>query len=193
MKGGYTLSNLGFEPGYGETTSTLSGFHAGLTIGFDIGETYGFETGLIYIKKGENNKLISYDNFLRLSVVNRKISISFISVPMNFKYYSNNIYLKAGPYIAFALSVEVETESLEDSTIENIKFGNKSGEIKTLDLGFSLGIGYQLTKHISSEISTDLGLINMSNINEIRTRSLNLSIVYFFPLSTQTTFASPYR
>ncbi len=112
--------------------------------------------------------------------VNVRLTMQYLSIPVNFKYYlgsSKTFYIHGGPYAAIFIDDKFKFDGEE---IDEISGGS---DFKTLDFGLTLGAGAQIklnAKHnLSIGIRDNFGLANVSDMNyDIRTNSLNLVVTF---------------
>ena len=111
----------------------------------------------------------------------------YVSIPILLKYFiseNNDFYINAGPYIGYLLN----TKNVDDGKESDLDFNN---DFDKIDLGFSVGIGYNLelnqTNYLNFELRNNLGLTNINSnnnslFNSTKTNSLNLILGWNFYL-----------
>lgn len=112
--------------------------------------------------------------------VNLRLSLQYLSIPVNIKYYIGSrktFYIHGGPYAAVFLD---DAFRFDGEKIDEISGGS---DFKTVDFGLTLGAGAQIklnAKHnLSIGIRDNFGLANVSDMDyRIRTNSLNLVVTF---------------
>ena len=115
-----------------------------------------------------------------LGEVNLRLTLQYISIPVNLKYYigsKKTFYVHGGPYAAIFIDDKFKFDGDEISELSG------GSDFKTLDLGFTLGAGAQIKlspKHnLSIGIRDNFGFANVSKMNyDIRTNALNLVVTF---------------
>ncbi len=142
-----------------KVTYNKTGFTAGVLAELPLGESgLHFRPALNFIQKGGDFEGAS-------------INLNYLEIPLDFTYKieagSGKLFLGAGPSFAFGLSGKVKSDGLS----EDIEFGSNDGEIKPLDLGANILAGYELSNGLFFSLNYNLGLSNISNDTEDKTRN----------------------
>jgi len=157
----------------GVTTSTLTdgffdsfylgsnsySFHVGGVYELNLNEKISFRPKIVYNKQGNSESLT--DNIQYVT--------SYINLPLNFKFFKQP-YLLAGPQIGFLL----DTKKTEFDV----------GDMKTLDYGVNLGIGWNI-KDFFIDFTLYKGfnqLIEVSYVNTNPYRDVNMVATNFTAL-----------
>ena len=111
----------------------------------------------------------------------------YISIPILLKYFvceNNDFYVNGGPYLGYLLNIK----NIDDGEESELDFNN---EFEKIDLGLTIGIGYNLDlnqkSYLNFELRNNFGLTNIeSNNNDLfdrtKANSLNLIIGWNFYL-----------
>ena len=199
IKGGYNLAKL-VEKMDGVTVSTenYSGFMAGAYVDLKLG-IISIQPGLVYSSKG--GKLFSSYSYSDGSATyegsqKAKVSLNYLEVPVNLLYHVpivvGNIYFGAGPYAAMGLSgkqsysVSGNFPAIEeydfDGHNEKVTFGSGEDDVKRIDYGLNAQAGLRLKGGLDLGINYGLGLANISNDSDYKTRNRvwSFTVGYFF-------------
>lgn len=105
----------------------------------------------------------------------------YISFPILLKYYpiiNSSFYINSGPYFASLLDVTNYNEGIKNDLDFNDSF-------KKLDVGFSIGVGYELEinkmNYLGIELRNNLGIKDLSSLeyspfNSTKSNAINLII-----------------
>jgi hypothetical protein len=147
------------------------------------GVTIGLYKGL-YLKPGV------YYNMLGGSTENlatkTTTTLNYLEIPVNIGYqYSlspkaGKVFAEVGPYVGYAFSGSNKIDIAGVETKSDIDFGDKISEMKPLDYGFKLGIGYETPWGVYVKGNYGMGLGNMSNVDDvtITNNTWNVSVGY---------------
>lgn len=188
---GATLSNI-----RGNEIAKQNDYDFNYVGGIDIekpfNSNFSFVTGLHYDNKSFKNEIEfsrfnNFDPLINNSKRKIKLTLQYLTIPILFRYYidkENSFYINSGPYIGFFLNTTTR--------VEGDKIKDDSNEVfKTLDLGWSLGIGkkFKITEknNLTVELRDNLGLSNISDVpvqgnGTVKTNSFNLLVGYEFKL-----------
>ena len=150
--------------------------HIGIVTEFVISDTFSFQPELLYSTQGATDSGDGWEETLKLD---------YINLPLMAKYYvSEGFSLEAGPQIGFLLNAEWDWEEDGDSGSEDIK-----DEVKGIDFGVNLGVGYKMESGLNFGARYNLGLSDINDIDEgdfdegdfsIKNSVIQVSIGYFF-------------
>ena len=152
--------NLGLKTGLnvasisGDETENLSsrtGFFFGGFAELCVSNDFAIQPELLYSMQGaEYTMSEGYDG---------KFKLDYLNVPVMAKVkVTDELYFEAGPQVGILLSAKDEFASSGDSGEEDIK-----DEIKGVDFGANVGVGYQFEGGLNIGARYNLGL---SNIND---------------------------
>jgi hypothetical protein len=160
IKGGVNFANVTASSG------SVSASFDNLTT-FSIGAFADLKAGAISIQPGlyYTGKGFQLDN--QVANETDKIKLFYLQVPVNFVYHApivvGNIYLGAGPFVAYGISGKSKATSGSTSVEEDITFGDGDDDIKRTEFGLQGIAGLQLKGGFLIGISYDLGLSNIAN------------------------------
>ncbi len=157
VKGGINFASIN-----GDNTKnieTVTSFNFGIMAEMIISGKFSFQPELMYSGQG-------YD------IENKMVELTYLNMPLMAKYYvTKGLSLEAGPQIGFLLSAKKESIDLKN-------------QLKKVDLGVNIGIGYKLDNGLNFGLRYNLGLSNMNNVDGITAKNKNsvlqLSVGYFF-------------
>jgi hypothetical protein len=129
-------------------------FHAGANVEFAVAEDFYLQPGVLFSMKGAktNGSEFPFD-----------LNISYIEIPVNFIYKpdlgTGRMLLGFGPYLAIGLDANYKI----GGTTVDFEFGDELGELKRIDAGANLLVGYELANNFSFQLNAQLGLVNIGN------------------------------
>lgn len=187
---GATFSNI-----RGNDTAELNKYDfnyvGGLGIEVPINTKFSFVTGVNYDNKSFKNE-IDFDRPTLFDPIDPafstekrkiKLTLQYLSIPVLFRYFidnKNSFFINSGPFLGVFLNSKTR--------IDGDKIEDESNDLfKTLDLGWSFGIGKKVkiseNNTINVELRNNLGLTNISDIpirgnGTVKTNSVNLLLSY---------------
>lgn len=182
LKGGLNLSNFS-----GDTEDvnlkSKAGFNIGGFVEIKLSDKYAIQPELLYSTQGSKVKgeFVQIDDVLYRG--NVCFNLSYINVPVMFKYYVvDKFNVEAGPQIGFLASAKTKT------TIDGYNGSNEldAKEIfKSIDFGLNLGVGCDFTENIFASARYNLGLANIAKTDagddsKIHNSVFSLSVGYKF-------------
>lgn len=165
IHGGLNLANANVETNAGFATLNFDSdlavlFYLGGFAEIEIpGSEHALQSGLTFYRNG-------FDISENLASIQARISQ--LNVPLLFKYnVFDGVNINGGGYFGFVLDVEEEIEPLTIDATENYK---------TLDVGLSLGLEYNLPGGFLAEVRYNYGLVNLSDIDDVTINNRFFSI-----------------
>lgn len=138
VKGGLNFANLGGDADGDLVTS----FHVGALAEIKLTDKFAIQPEIVLSGQGADFSEDGLDSLIELS---------YLNVPVMAKYYViEKLSLEAGPQIGFLLSAKNEDVDVKDS-------------FKSIDFGFNLGAGYDITEHFFAGVRYNIGLSNISD------------------------------
>lgn len=185
---GISINSLTTNFNYGKSNSALqlykknfTGLHAGVSYQAGITPMFSVVPELYFAIKGgslkTNNPLTENNSTLRLYS---------IEMPVQARLHFNNLYLNAGPYVAYNVGGRLKAKGSEVLPEKNVRvsFGNAAGDFKRWDAGAQVGAGYNFNMKKSTltlDVRYGYGLVNLSKDVERYNRMLNISLVVSKP------------
>jgi hypothetical protein len=165
--GGINMQNLNGKDMSGDkiTNEMIIGWHAGLDVQIPVAPEFYFAPGLLFSIKGAKNTGTLQTTTTKLS---------YIEMPLNLVYKAGlgngQIMLGFGPYIAYALKGNVNTESGSISLDRDVEFKNvveltdplTTPYYKAFDAGANIFFGYVTGMGIFAQLDSQLGLLNIN-------------------------------
>lgn len=177
-KAGLNIANLSGD--MEEDTKSLMGLHVGAFAEIQFTERFSFQPELLYSMQGAKME----ESAVGMSM-EAKYKLSYINVPLMVKFYAaESFFIEAGPQVGFLMSAKTEWEAsgggLNESGDEDIK-----DELKSIDFGLNIGIGYNFTENLSVGARYNLGLSNIADVEDgddykINNRVIQVSVGYRF-------------
>ncbi len=172
----------------GMTYQNKLGYSMGVMVGVDIGTTnFSVLTELNYISKGYQFAGVQNPGSIKYSGVQR---INYMELQPNILYYAavgkSYIFLGGGPYLAGGISGKTKTTyqlaTHSEISDEPVDFGNSSEQVKRIDYGLNVVVGYKLGIGSSIKLNYTYGMANFSNSSsaEYKHRYIGLTFGYFF-------------
>jgi hypothetical protein len=153
----------------------LWGFHAGLTGNYVLGRGFSLQAEALYSQKGVRDALSAglagYEDHLRLH---------YLDLLALARFRSQGFYFEVGPQLGVLLTardqVTVPTVTTHEQTVTD--------SFHRLELGVGSGVGYQLASGPGIGLRTNVGLLNVPNINPsgmaVRNNTFQLYLTYQF-------------
>ena len=179
---GVNFSNTVWEDGRMNSKGSnnlRTGFQGGAVVDFSLNEKFSISPELLFTQRGSKGVL-------------SEMKLNYLQLPLNVVYKwsignRSKLLVFAGSYLGYGLSGELKKpvfnadDSSWGSIYEDVSFGSKADELKTLDFGVNAGIGYQFRK-MFLKFQFSPGLTNLSNIEAVISKNTNLAITtgYFF-------------
>jgi hypothetical protein len=136
-------------------------------------------TNTITIENGD-----PFDPVVVLRNVDTKLTLQYLSLPVNLKYYvgpSKGFYINGGIFAGYYLG---ETLKADGDKVDD----DGQDIFKKLDFGVNLGVGvrFPIDEHndIAVELRDNLGLISINDLNnaKVKTNAINLIFAWQFDL-----------
>jgi hypothetical protein len=147
--------------GSNESANSKAGFTVGVLLDVPVGKYFSFQPALNFVQKGmkEKQSILGY-------TMKYKMNVNEIEIPLNFLYNSRgknvNLFVGAGPSVAFALNGKFNYSDGTDSKSENVKFGTGDEDMmKGIDIGANFIAGVSLNNGILVSCNYNAGLNNL--------------------------------
>lgn len=187
---------LGFPVDPDKATNT--GLRAGLAIDIPVTGNFSVQPGIYYAKKGGQLGASYTDPGSGITgngVLDFKLS--YLDIPVMLMYHHGigpgRIFAGLGPNIGIGISGKSDIRAsvfgfpVMDSTAD-VDFGDKEEELKRMDFGGNINLGYELPMGLFARASYTLGFSNISNLDdtEIKNRGGSITVGYFFSRKPRT-------
>lgn len=166
--------NLSNQKVLGTNYKSKLGLTFGLVTDISFTKNLSLQSGLLYSNRGARTLHNGhYDNYV----------IQSIEIPLNVVYKipagKGKFIIGAGPNICYNVNA-VEKEHEEED--RKVTIGNNNEELRPLDFGANFVTGYEINKNLFVQLNYNLGLSNLSNIqNDSRKSTMfGLTLGYFF-------------
>lgn len=151
VRGGANISNLSGDLRNEERFENKVGFHAGAILNFGIvDDFFSIQPELLYSVKGFKN---SDEEFTLLGQTRRregKVNYNYLDLPILAKIKAGPLYFEAGPQASYLLSVNNETKTYINNSLQSTTRDERSKEgITDLEVGYAAGIGLASRNGIS--------------------------------------------
>lgn len=159
LKGGVTFPKLSLTGGsMSYTSDAATGFYLTGYADVPVASNFSFQPGISLQNKGGKFTTDEYIDF-ETDATSGTVNLMYIEVPLNFVYNipagPGNVFLGAGPYAAYGVSVKAKTGSLSESGTFN------EMDLNAFDAGVNFLGGYRLSNGFLINAGYGLGLANM--------------------------------
>lgn len=175
--------NLGGDYSSEEKFDYKAGFQAGVVADLALNENFSIIPELLFSQRGSKRKVTMTEEGISV-IIKDDITLNYLQLPINAAYkfdmgLNSKFLVFAGPYLGYGLSAKEKAETTTDgvsiSASQDIKFGSKDDELKPIDYGVNLGIGYQFEK-ILFKLQYNLGLNNLDNEKNYSMKNANFAV-----------------
>lgn len=147
-------AGVGMTGIYGKNTDAAEnrfGYHFGINAEMPIGNDLYFQPNLLFANKG-------------LKGTNEGVKVqqmyNYIEVPLNLLYKgevgAGKVLVGVGPYIGYGIRAKTKVGSESESG------SFKDANLKNLDYGANLLLGWEFSNKFSAQLNTGLGLANIA-------------------------------
>ena len=173
VKGGLNLAVIaGDTEGY--DFQSKAGFHVGGFVAIKVSDKLVIQPEILYSTQGSSVKNISLVLDGTNYTADIKFNLSYINVPVMFKYYAADKFsIEAGPQVGFLSSAKTATkvDGFSQTVDQDIK-----DSFESVDFGLNIGAGYDFTKKVSAGIRYNLGLSNLAKTESGDNTKINNSV-----------------
>lgn len=156
---GFQMTNANIKFGGDKVdTKMKAGFRVGANLDMGLTENLHVQAGLFYSGMGTKK-----DAQLGGLVPEQTISYNYLQIPVYINYMTgkagdNRFFAGVGPYLGYAIGGKAK---MGDNS-EDIKIGTEKGEddIKPMDFGVNVNIGYMLSMGLYARAHYSMGLSN---------------------------------
>ena len=165
LKAGGTLSS--FVGNQATNYKNHYGFHTGLFATMAFSDRLAFQPEMLYSQKGAE-----------LTTIDLTSKVNYVDVPLLLRVRAGEAFLEGGPQIGFLLRAKDESETYSRMV---------TGLYKGIDLGYAVGLGYQLKNGPGigvrynggiSKAEKPLTLFGVAKQNDIRNSAFQLYLSY---------------
>ena len=187
VKAGLNFSNMTLKAG-GDKVDDIK-FKPGINVGafadFELSDMLGVEAGMNVETKGFRMKNEAFGITSKTSM-----NLFYVTIPVDVKLTFGSLYVLAGPYVGVGVIGKYkhtfEGNDEKEKHKEDLEFGNDEGksDLKRLDAGLGVGVGYEINDNLGIRAGYDLGLSNLQpggdKDNSSKNGSINISATYKF-------------
>ena len=180
IKGGLNIANQNYSGDGAPSPSSIIGFHLGGFVDIKIAEKLYIQPELLYSTQGSKFNLVVNNEGTDFDTENT-FKLAYMNIPVMFKYYvAEKFSLEAGPQIGFLVDSKLEVNVFGQSVSQDAK-----DLFESVDFGFNLGAGYDITKKFSAGVRYNFGLTNVMKTesgdnSKIKNSVFSLSVGYKF-------------
>jgi len=167
---------------------TKLGLNIGAFVDFNFSEKLALETGLQFEQKGTKFENENKEFGIPIKVT-QKMIVNYLTIPVNARLNlpvgDNNLYFLAGPTLGIGLSGKTTLEVGDEEESEDLKFGDdEESDIKRLNIGTRLGVGFELSNKLGIRCTYELGLSNLmpegDSDNSTKFNAFGIALTYKF-------------
>jgi hypothetical protein len=163
VKGGLNFNHLSYKAkdNNPDKKPMSMGFNLGLVVKYPIQDAIFLQSGLSYSMKGGEWKYNSGEKI--------KNSLNYLILPVNIGYTISDLDIFVGPYFGYCFGGKAKVSGNGASETLTYKpekdkytktLGDKDRPVAPMDLGFNLGIAYNL-KPVKVGLGYDMGFTNL--------------------------------
>ena len=174
---GLNMSNItGKSMGTDLNLNMKAGLAIGANVDFGLTDNISLQPGLYYLMNGA-----------KASQGDGSINISTLQIPVNVEYKfgeegGNRFFVGIGPYIGYNLSATAKGGG--NSVTWKIGSDKDNDQLKAMDFGLGLNVGYLLTNGFFVRAHYQMGLTNLDPIgdadNSMKSSAIGLTVGYYF-------------
>jgi len=200
---GLNVANQSYSNDYigvtSPSTDPMIGFHIGGLAEIKLTDKFAIQPELLFSMQGSKQTTSEFDTDGYSYTSEDKINFTYINVPVMFKYFViKKLSIEAGPQVGFLVSAKDKyesTETFEGTVTKESKTVDVKNLHKSIDFGFNIGAGYDITDNFFTSLRYNIGLsdigqggtVNIDGVNEVypkfykvKNNVLQLSIGYKF-------------
>ncbi len=178
LKAGVSLANIaGKDLGKGFSSlkdfSNLVGANAGVMADFSLSDHFSIHPELLFSQKGAkitNTDSYSNGSIAVFSTTTGQVRLSYLDLPVLGRGKFGGFFVEAGPQVGFLMAQKHETTTTAVYTAGGIpvtetssdKDDSRNGTSK-FDLGYVLGVGYQLPQGLELGVRYNGGISNLDD------------------------------
>jgi hypothetical protein len=162
IKAGLNVADVSVQPQNFDKGSRL-GFHGGLLAHIHLSPEWGVQPEVLYSNQGFEDR-----------TNNSEWKLNYLNVPVMVQYmFDNGFRIQAGPQVGFLLDAKVKDAN-------EVGHLDVSQDLKKVDAGVGLGLGYLSYSGLGIEGRYNLGLTNINAVgtNELKNRVFQVSLFY---------------
>ena len=182
---GLNMANMSVKTGgTSESTNMKAGLGLGAITDVKITDNICFQPGLFYEMTGYKETVLGTDY---------SVNISTLTIPLNFQYNfgaatENHFFVGVGPYLGYNIGGNAKygsnSTSLKIGSSKPDASGNGGDNIKAMDFGAGLNVGYMLANGWYARAHYQMGFSNLDPIgdadNSMKTSAIGITVGYYF-------------
>ncbi|MFT4092259.1 MAG: porin family protein [Niabella sp.] len=137
-----------------------TGFQAGITYDIGLADEFVIQPGISYVQNGTKG-----GGWIEDVGNNPKLHLDYIQVPVTFQYQpevgTGKVLLGVGPYIGFGVG-QVKLSNDDGS----LKYDWDDVDLKKVDAGGKLLVGYQFGNGLSANLSANMGMVKLADTDD---------------------------
>ncbi len=157
-----------------EGFTSVLGANGGLTADFSLSDNFSFHPELLYSQKGAKVDQTYSDELLGLPVSLRlsgPVRLHYLDLPLLLRARTNGFFVEAGPQLGYLLAqkstittaVTITVPGTPPMTESETQTDTSLDGLRRLDVGYVLGVGYQLPQGLEVALRYNGGLTNLDN------------------------------
>lgn len=144
IRGGANISNLSGDLRDEDRFNNKVGFHAGIMANFGIVDNFfSIQPELLYSVKGFKNEDSEFSLLGQTRRREGKVNYNYLDLPVLARIKAGPLYFEAGPQASYLLSVNNETRTYINGTLQSTNRDEKSkAGLSEFEVGYAAGIGF---------------------------------------------------
>lgn len=183
----YTADAGLFGPGvtFSTSTSMAIGLKVGVVADLGLSDHFSIQPGIFYSMK---NGKTTYD--VNAGIINvsaeQTTKLNYIDIPVmalyKFDVGPGKLFAGIGPNVGIGIGGKREFSVLGIDSSADVKFGSDSDQVKRIDFGGNVNVGYELPMGLYLRLSYNMGFVNLSNIpaETYKNMGFGVSVGYMF-------------
>lgn len=152
------------------TNDPKVGFHIGGLAEIKLADKFAIQPELLVSFEGSKQSS-TFSDFDYTSKEEHKVNLTYINVPVMFKYYViDKLSVEAGPQVGILASAKDKYEYTETSSgvvTSSSKTVDVKNIYKSVNFGFNIGAGYNFTDHLSAGLRYNIGLSDVGQAGTV--------------------------
>jgi hypothetical protein len=159
-----------------------SGFSAGFMADVPVSELLAFHPALLYEQKGARYSGTDEQSGIPVGI-NGTLRLHYLGLPLLMRLRANGLFFEAGPQLGYLLGVREEDTATIPGLGPLTDSNTDLAGYRRLDVGYVLGVGYQLPQGLEASLRYNGGFSDLQNPAgdpKLRNSVFQLQVGYLF-------------
>ena len=159
LKAGLSLATI---TGNGsDELGNLVGLNGGIMVDVPTSEMFSFHPEFLYSQRGTSStSIVPYGNGATRDVTSR---FHYVDVPLLLRIKAKGLFFEVGPQVGILVTRKTEITYNEPNQGSYTQSGYGIGGARKIDVGYVLGLGYQLPQGLEFGVRYNGGLLDVSD------------------------------